>query len=83
MESTNRQEKQSLAPSKKMIDINQQSSLIHLSQDLEIYLEVDFIALSKLTGLATNAFPLMAIPIAGYLSFLGIKISKDVKTKDL
>ena len=42
-----------------------------------------FIALSKLTGLATNAFPLMAIPIAGYLSFLGIKISKDVKTRDL
>jgi ATP/ADP translocase len=42
-----------------------------------------FIALSKLTGLATNAFPLMAIPIAGYLSFIGIKISKDVKTKDL
>ena len=42
-----------------------------------------FIALSKLTGLATNAFPLMAIPIAGYLSFMGIKISKDVKTKDL
>jgi hypothetical protein len=25
----------------------------------------------------------MAIPIAGYLSFLGIKISKDVKTRDL
>ena len=42
-----------------------------------------FIALSKLTGLATNVFPLMAIPIAGYLSFLGIKISKDVKTRDL
>jgi AAA family ATP:ADP antiporter len=42
-----------------------------------------FIALSKFTGLATNAFPLMAIPIAGYLSFLGIKISKDVKTRDL
>ena len=42
-----------------------------------------FIALSKLTGVATNAFPLMAIPIAGYLSFLGIKISKDVKTRDL
>ena len=42
-----------------------------------------FIALSKLTGLATNAFPLMAIPIAGYLSFLGIKISKNVKTRDL
>ena len=42
-----------------------------------------FIALSKLTGLAANAFPLMAIPIAGYLSFLGIKISKNVKTRDL
>ena len=42
-----------------------------------------FIAFSKLTTLASNVFPLMAIPIAGYLSFLGIKISQDFKTKDL
>ena len=42
-----------------------------------------FIALSKLTSIASNSFPLIALPIAGYLSFLGIKISKNIKTKDL
>lgn len=42
-----------------------------------------FIALGKLTTIATNSFPLIAIPIAGYLSFLGIKISKKTKFKDL
>ena len=34
------------------------------------------IALGKFTTIAVNSFPLVAIPIAGYLSFLGIKISK-------
>ena len=42
-----------------------------------------FIALGKLTTIATNSFPLIAIPIAGYLSFLGIKISKKTEFKDL
>ena len=42
-----------------------------------------FIALGKLTSVAANSFPLIAIPIAGYLSFLGIKISKRVEIKDL
>ena len=42
-----------------------------------------FIALGKLTTIATNSFPLVAIPIAGYLSFLGIKISKKTQFKDL
>ena len=42
-----------------------------------------FIALGKLTSVAANSFPLIAIPIAGYLSFLGIKISKKVEIKDL
>ena len=42
-----------------------------------------FIALGKLTSIAANSFPLIAIPIAGYLSFLGIKISKRVEIKDL
>ena len=42
-----------------------------------------FIALGKLTSVAANSFPLIAIPIAGYLSFLGIKISKKVKIKGL
>ena len=42
-----------------------------------------FIAFSKLFNIVSNAAPLIAIPIAGYLSFLGIKISKDVKPKDL
>ena len=42
-----------------------------------------FIALGKLTSVAANSFPLIAIPIAGYLSFLGIKISKKVQIKGL
>ena len=42
-----------------------------------------FIAISKLTALATNTFPLIALPIAGYLSFVGIKISQNSKIKDL
>ena len=42
-----------------------------------------FIALGKLTSVAANSFPLIAIPIAGYLSFLGIKISKRVEIKGL
>ena len=43
-------------------------------------------ALIKLAGFTTitfNALPLMALPIAGYLSFLGISISKQNKIKDL
>ena len=42
-----------------------------------------FIALSKFTNITFSAVPLLAIPIAGYLSFLGVRISKDIKTKDL
>ena len=42
-----------------------------------------FIALGKLTSVAANSFPLIAIPIAGYLSFLGIKISKKDEIKGL
>ncbi len=42
-----------------------------------------FIGFSKLFNIAFNAAPLMAIPLAGYLSFLGIKISRDSKTKGL
>ena len=42
-----------------------------------------FIALSKFTSIAANAAPLVALPIAGYLSFIGIKISRDNKIKDL
>ena len=42
-----------------------------------------FIALSKFTSIAGNAVPLLALPIAGYLSFIGIKISRDNKIKDL
>ena len=42
-----------------------------------------FIAIGKLTSVAANSFPLIAIPIAGYLSFLGIKISKKVEIKGL
>ena len=43
-------------------------------------------ALIKLAGLTTitfNSLPLMALPIAGYLSFLGMRISKENKIKDL
>ena len=42
-----------------------------------------FIALSKFTSIAANAVPLIALPIAGYLSFIGIRISRDNKIKDL
>ena len=43
-------------------------------------------ALIKLAGFTTitfNLLPLMALPIAGYLSFLGMRISKENKIKDL
>ena len=40
-----------------------------------------FIAVSKLINIASNAAPLIAIPLAGCLSILGIKISKDINTK--
>jgi len=42
-----------------------------------------FIALSKFTSVAANIVPLIALPIAGYLSFIGIKISRGIKIKDL
>ena len=42
-----------------------------------------FIALSKFTSVAANAAPLIALPIAGYLSFIGIRISRVNKIKDL
>ena len=42
-----------------------------------------FIALSKFTSVAANAAPLIALPIAGYLSFIGIRISRGNKIKDL
>ena len=42
-----------------------------------------FIALSKFTSIAANTVPLVALPIAGYLSFIGIKISRDNKIKYL
>ena len=41
------------------------------------------IALSKFTSVAANAAPLIALPIAGYLSFIGIRISRGNKIKDL
>ena len=43
-------------------------------------------ALIELAGLTTitfNSLPLMALPIAGYLSFLGMRISKENKIRDL
>ena len=43
-------------------------------------------ALIKLAGFTTitfNSLPLMALPIAGYLSFLGMRISKENKNRDL
>ena len=43
-------------------------------------------ALIKLAGFSTitfNSLPLMALPIAGYLSFLGMRISKENKIRDL
>ena len=42
-----------------------------------------FIALGKLTSLAANIYPLIALPIAGTLSLLGLRISNDLKSKDL
>ena len=42
-----------------------------------------FIALGKLTTLAANIYPIIAIPITGILSIFGSRISNDVKTKDL
>ena len=42
-----------------------------------------FIALSKFTSVAANTVPLIALPIAGYLSFIGIRISRGNKIKDL
>ena len=42
-----------------------------------------FITLGKFTNIAANSFPLIAIPIAGLLSILGIRISKKIKFKDL
>jgi AAA family ATP:ADP antiporter len=41
------------------------------------------IKLAGITTIAANALPLMALPIAGYLSYLGIKISNKEKIKDL
>ena len=41
------------------------------------------IKLAGVTTIAANALPLMALPIAGYLSYLGIKISNKDKIKDL
>ena len=41
------------------------------------------IKLAGFTSITFNALPLMAIPIAGYLSFLGMRISKENKIKDL
>ncbi len=43
-------------------------------------------ALIKLAGFTTitfNSLPMMALPIAGYLSFLGMRISKENKIRDL
>ena len=42
-----------------------------------------FIAIGKLTSIAANSLPLIAIPIAGFLSILGIRISRNINTKDL
>ncbi len=42
-----------------------------------------FIAIGKLTSIAANSFPLIAIPIAGFLSILGIRISKSTESRDL
>tara|TARA_B100001248_G_scaffold193717_1_gene148685 strand:- start:123 stop:929 length:807 start_codon:yes stop_codon:yes gene_type:complete len=41
------------------------------------------VAIGKLTTVAANMFPLFTIPIAAYISLLGIKISKQTKIKDL
>ena len=42
-----------------------------------------FIALNKLTSIAANSIPLIAIPIAGLLSIVGIKISNNIRSRDL
>ena len=42
-----------------------------------------FIALGKLTSISANIFPLVAIPIASYLTILGIRISKNKKITEL
>ena len=42
-----------------------------------------FIAVGKLTSIAVNSFPLIAIPVAGFLSLLGTRIAKNIKSKDL
>ena len=42
-----------------------------------------FIAIGKLTSIAANSFPLIAIPIAGFLSILGIRISKSTESREL
>lgn len=42
-----------------------------------------FIALGKLTSISANVFPLVAIPIASYLTILGIRISKNKKITEL
>ena len=42
-----------------------------------------FIAIGKLTSMAANSFPLIAIPIAGFLSILGFRISKNIESKGL
>ena len=42
-----------------------------------------FIALGKLTSISANVFPLVTIPIAYYLTILGIRISKNKKITEL
>ena len=42
-----------------------------------------FIALGKLTSISANVFPLVASPIASYLTILGIRISKNKKITEL
>ena len=42
-----------------------------------------FTALGKLTSISANVFPLVAIPIAYYLTILGIRISKNKKITEL
>ncbi len=42
-----------------------------------------FIALGKLTSISANVFPIVAIPIASYLTILGIRISKNKKITEL
>ena len=42
-----------------------------------------FIAIGKITSIAANSFPLVAIPIAALLSLFGVKISNKTQLKDL